>query len=183
MFMYYTVILPVSFMQLESKSLCYSQTIKILYSVLCRRGEGGKGIGGWGGGAGGGKWTYCLICLTLVRKKHAFLVLQTFFFLFCDLICLPRTQSNGPKVLTLSVLERGTCRCRKRWPDTCCWESHCSQHPQTPEHPTVNKPTALEMNSHNIHWQHQHSHHFAIIKILILTNQHSYHFIINVSLK
>ena len=49
MFMYYTVILPVSFMQLESKSLCYSQTIKILYSVLCRHGEGGKGIGGWGG--------------------------------------------------------------------------------------------------------------------------------------
>ena len=139
MFMYYTVILPGSFMQSESKSLCYSQTIKILYSVLCRHGEGGKGIGGWGGGVGGGKGTYCLICLTLVRKKHAFLVLQTFFFLFYDLICLPWTQSNGPKVLTLSVLERGTCRCRKRWPDTCCWESHCSQHPRTPEHPTVNK--------------------------------------------
>ena len=79
MFMYYTVILPVSFMQSESEFLCNSQTIKILYSV--GMGKGVKELGDGGGGVGGGKGTYCLICLTLVRKKHAFLVLDFFLSL------------------------------------------------------------------------------------------------------
>ena len=76
-------------------------------------------------------------------------------------------RSNDTELLTLSVLEWGTCHCRKQWPDTCCWGTRCSPHPQTPEHPMVNKTTTLEMKSHNIHWQHQHSYHFTtIIKII-----------------